>query len=109
MSFVSQKILSKNFVAILETKPILTLHKPIYEGFSILDLIKLLMHEIHYEYIQRKINADLLFADTGRLIYETRAEDIYENFYKDRCFFDFRDYSRDSNFFVLLIKKLLAK
>ena len=41
-SFVSQKIFSKNFVAIHEIKPVLTLNKPIYVGFSILDLSKLL-------------------------------------------------------------------
>ena len=37
-SFVSQKIFSKNFVAIYEIKPVLTLNKPVYVGFSILDL-----------------------------------------------------------------------
>ena len=45
--FVSQKIFSKNFVAIHEIKPVLTLHKPIYVGFIILDLSKLLMYEFH--------------------------------------------------------------
>ena len=42
-SFVSQKIFSKYCVAIHEIKPVLTLNKPIYVGFSILDLSKLLM------------------------------------------------------------------
>ena len=37
-SFVSQKIFSKNFVAIHEMKPVLTLNKPIYAGFNILHL-----------------------------------------------------------------------
>ena len=41
--FVSQKMFSKNFVAIPKIKPVLTLNKPIYVGFSILDLSKLLM------------------------------------------------------------------
>ena len=36
-SFVSQKIFSENFVAIHEIKPVLTLNKQIYVGFSILD------------------------------------------------------------------------
>ena len=36
-SSVSQKIFSKNFVAIHEIKLVLTLNKPIYIGFSILD------------------------------------------------------------------------
>ena len=37
-SFVAQKIYSKNFVAVHEIKPVLTLDEPIYVGFSILDL-----------------------------------------------------------------------
>ena len=46
-SFVSQKIFSKNFVAIHKIKPVLTLNKPISVGFSILDLYKALMYEFH--------------------------------------------------------------
>ena len=46
-SFVSQKIFSRNFVAIHEIRPVLTINKPIYVGFSILDLSKLLMYEFH--------------------------------------------------------------
>ena len=43
--FVSQKILDKNLVAIHKVKPVLLLNKPIYVGFCVLDLSKLLMHE----------------------------------------------------------------
>ena len=50
-SFVLQKIFSKTFVAIHEIKPVLILNKPIYVGFSILDLSKLLMYEFHYKYV----------------------------------------------------------
>ena len=35
--FVSQKIFSKNLVAIHKIKPILLSNKPIYEGFSVLE------------------------------------------------------------------------
>ena len=52
-NFVSQKIFNKRFVAIHEIKPVLTLTKPVYVGFSILDLSKLLMYEFHYNYIER--------------------------------------------------------
>ena len=51
-SFVSEKIFNKNLVAIHEIKPVLTLDKQIYVGFTILDLSKLLMYEFHYKYIK---------------------------------------------------------
>ena len=38
-SFVSQKIFRKNFVASHKINPLLILNKPIYVGFSILDLV----------------------------------------------------------------------
>ena len=57
--FVSQKIFSKDLVAIHEIKPVLTLDKPIYVGFSVLDLSKLLMYYLNYNYIQRKYDAEL--------------------------------------------------
>ena len=61
-SFYSQKIFSKNSVAIHEIKSVLTIGKPIYVGFSILDLSKLLMYEFHYNYI-KKYDAKLLLTD----------------------------------------------
>ena len=42
--FVSQKIFNNNFVAIHEIKSVLTLDRPNYIKFSILDLSKLLMY-----------------------------------------------------------------
>ena len=57
--YVLQKIFNKKFIAIHDIKPVLTLDKPIYVGFSILDLGKLLMHEFHFKYIKRKLIADL--------------------------------------------------
>ena len=46
--FVPQKIFSENFVAVHEIKPVWTLDKPIYVGFSILDLSKYFMYDFHY-------------------------------------------------------------
>ena len=53
--FVSQKIFSKDLVAIHEIKPVLTLDKPIYVGFSILNLNQYLMYDFHYGYVKKKI------------------------------------------------------
>ena len=46
-NFFARKIFSKNVVPIHKRKPVLILNKPIYLGFSILDLSKLLMYGFH--------------------------------------------------------------
>ena len=84
-SFVSQKIFTKNFVVIHRIKLVLTINKPIYVEFSILELSKLLMCDFHYKYIKNKIDARLLFTDTDSLVYEIKKkEDVYEDFYLDK-------------------------
>ena len=110
--FVSQSIFSENFVAIHETKPILTLYKPIYVGFTVLDLSKLLMYDLHYNYIKRNYDAKLMFTDTDSLIYEIKTNDVY--IYKDKDLFDFSDYPQKStelhsNFFYSINKKVIGK
>ena len=39
-NFIPQKIFDENFAAIHEIKPVLTLNKSIYVGFTVLELIK---------------------------------------------------------------------
>ena len=87
-----KKIFSKNFVAIHEIKPVLTLDKPVHVVFSILDLSKLLIYEFRYKYSKSKYNTNLLFTDTYSLVYEIETEDVYDDFYPDKNLFDFSDY-----------------
>ena len=109
-SFVSQMIFIKNFVATHEIKPILKLDKPIYVGFSILDLSKLLMYEFHYKYIGRKYDncAKLFYLQTDSLVYEIERN-VYEDFYGEKNLFDFSDYPKDSKFFDPVNKKVIEK
>ena len=85
------------------------LDKPIYVGFSILDLSKLSVYEFHYWYVKRKFSADLLFTDTDSLVYEIKTDDVFEDFYGDKNLFDFSDYSVDSKFCDPVNKKLIGK
>ena len=68
-TFVSQKIFSKNLVAIHKIKPVLLLNKPIYGGFSILELSKLLMYDFHYNYFKKNYDARLMLAKIMMLNY----------------------------------------
>ena len=50
-TYVTYKLFNENFAAIHETKPVLILNKPIYVGFTVLDLSKWLMYYFHYNFI----------------------------------------------------------
>ena len=84
-TFVFQKILDENLVAIHKVKPVLLLNKPIYVGFCLLDLSKLLMYDWHYNYFVKKFDCNLLFTDTDSLVYEIRGvDDVYEKVHEDK-------------------------
>ena len=103
-NFISQKIFDKNFIAVHQIKSVLTLNKPIYVGFSILELSK-----FHYDDVCNKYDAKLLFTDTDGLVYEIDSEDVYEQCFKDRGLFDFSGYPIDSKYYESTNKKVLGK
>ena len=65
-TYVTHKIFGKNYSAIYEIKPVLILNKPIYVGFTVLELSKWLMYEFHYNFIKKNFSAELLVTDTDR-------------------------------------------
>ena len=74
------------------------LNKPIYVGFTVLDLSKWKMYDFHYNFVKKNFNADLLFTDMDSLTYAIISENIYEEFFKWKDLFDFSNYSKDSKF-----------
>ena len=80
--YVAKEIFSSNLFAIRDSKIILKLHKPTYIRMCILDLMKKLMHEFHYDYIKNKFgnNPRLFFPDPDRLIHKIKTKDVFEDF-----------------------------
>ena len=66
-TYVTHKLFDKDYAAIYEIKPVLMLNKPIYVGFTVLDLSKWMMYDFHYNFINKNFGADLLFTDTDSL------------------------------------------
>ena len=77
------------------------------------------MYKFHYDYSKNKYsnNSILLFTDSDDFMYETKTEDIYEDFSQDKQMFNFSNYFDNSNklvvdkmkrkHLVLLLKNLL--
>ena len=106
-NFISQKIFDKNFIAVHCAKKVLTLNKPIYVGFCILELSKLLMYRIHYNYVlQTFSNVKWLFTDTDSLVYEIKNGNVYEQCFKGKHLFDFSGYPKDSICYCDINKKV---
>ena len=53
--------------------------------------------------------AELSFTDTDSLINEITSEDVYEEFYKDKHFFDLSNYPKDSKFFDPVNENVIGK
>ena len=119
LNFISQKIFDKNFIAVHQIKTVLTLNKPIYAGFCILELSKLLLYQFHYDYVLKTFKSvKLLFTDTDSLVYEINGDNVYEQCFKEKHLFDFSGYQhlfdfsgypKDSVYYDISSKKVLGK
>ena len=52
-TYITHKTFGKDYAAIYEIKPVLILNKPIYAGFTVLDLSKWKMYDFHDNFIKR--------------------------------------------------------
>ena len=93
-TYITHKNFIEDYAAIHETKPVLILSKPIYVGFTVLDLSRWKMYDFHYNFMKKKFYAELLFTETDSLTYETKSENVYEEFFKQKHLFDFSNYSK---------------
>ena len=86
---ITHKIFDKNCGAIHEIKQVLILNKPVYVGFTVVELSKWLMYDF-----QKNFDAKLLFTDTDSFTYEIKSEGVYEEFLKYKHLFDFTNYPK---------------
>eukprot|EP00102_Acyrthosiphon_pisum_P012564 XP_008181781.2 PREDICTED: uncharacterized protein LOC103309046 [Acyrthosiphon pisum] len=72
-------IYSQNLAAIHLDMDELKFDKPIYVGFSILDISKTLIYDFHYNYMIKSYgsNIELMYTDTDSLIYYIKTADFY--------------------------------
>lgn len=110
-SFKFFKIFNPDLVSVELQKQKFVLNRPIYVGFSILDLSKVLMYEFHYNYIKKKygFNAQLLFTDTDSLCYEVKTHGIYRDMSEDQHLFHFTGYPKGHLLYDITNKKVIGK
>ena len=87
------------------------LDKPIYAGFTILDLSKLHMYDFHYNTMKPKYgdNIELLMTDTDSFVYKIKTDDFYQDMYNSKEYYDMSEYPKQSDFYDDSNKKVLGK
>ena len=67
----------------------------------ILELIKVLMYEFHYNYIKNEYDnkSKLLFTDTDSLMYEIKTVDVHEDFSSNKEVVNFSNYLTKSKYY----------
>jgi hypothetical protein len=97
-TFHSSRIIDKQLALIEMKQSPLRLNKPIFAGYVILELSKLLMYKFHYKFILKKFKnkVNLLFTDTDSLCYIFDHPDTFKIFKKfEKKYFDFSNYPKN--------------
>jgi hypothetical protein len=91
--FQQFKIIDENKAIIKLRQTFVKLDKPIYIGFSVLELSKLHMYDLHYNVFKSYYghNIKLVYTDTDSFLYEINTNDLYEDF--SEMFSEYMDFS----------------
>ena len=110
-SFNRRVKFSDELSAIHVNKTSLRLNKPIYVGFSVLDLSKHLMYDWYYNNLKKKYgeNCTLLYTDTDSLLVDIKTDDVYEDMAETKDEYDFSDYPKDHPLYNETNKKTIGK
>ena len=110
-TFKSFIIINENLCAVHSLKKSLTLNRPIYVGFTVLDNSKILMYDYHYNHIKIVYGgkAKLLFTDTDSLCYIIETEDIFTDMKNYIHLYDTSNYKKDHFLYNLQNRKKLGK
>ena len=89
------------------------LKKPIYVGFSILEISKTLMYDFHYNYMRKQdeFKADLCYMDTDSFIYaiDKPLSTVHQIMKRSDQLFDFSNYPKDHPNHSTMNKKVIGK
>ena len=99
-NYHSTKYISDDLLVMEMKKREIYVNKPIYLGQAILDICKMLMYELWYDYLKpmydRKIK--LCYMDTDSLIFLVKTDDFYKDISNDiDKWFDTSDISEDND------------
>ena len=109
--YTDYKIFDENLAAVERVKSSILMNRPVYVGFTVLELAKVLMYSFHYNYMKKTYQnkAQLLFTDTDSLTYHITTPDIYKDMENNIHHFDTSDYPQNDPLYSTVNKKVIGK
>ncbi|XP_063241118.1 uncharacterized protein LOC134541533 [Bacillus rossius redtenbacheri] len=94
-AFQDRTIFNENLSLVKLQHEKIYLDRPIYAGFSVLDLSKTLMYNFHYDVMKQKYKDDITLAymDTDSFIYDIKTCNFYQDLADDSALMDIFDTS----------------
>jgi hypothetical protein len=104
-------IVNEDMVLVDRIREKVTLNKPIYIGFAVLDLSKSLIFDFHYNFISKRYgqNARLLFSDTDSLCYHLITDDVYKDMLEYQHLLDTSNYPKNHPAYSATNMKVIGK
>ena len=110
-NFKSATVFSENLVAIELSKTCVVYDRPVYVGFSILDIAKTVMYDFFYGFLKPIYgdNIRLLYTDTDSLIIFVKTENFYEDVVSYIDKFDTSNYAIDNIHNIPITNSVVGK
>ncbi|XP_071056426.1 uncharacterized protein [Onthophagus taurus] len=107
LNFKSVKVFTETFSAIQMERLHVVYDKPLYVGFTVLELSKLLMYDFYYDFLKPKYGEDvqLCYMDTDSFTVLIKSDDVYNDVKLNLDKFDTSNYSPDNRFDIPLQNK----
>ena len=94
--FKGFRIINENLYGIERSPSSILFNKPIYVGFTVLELSKRHMYDFHYNHVKKIYPGDasqLCFTDTDSFLYRLKTKDVYAEMIKYKDLYDFSNFS----------------
>lgn len=109
--FKSATIFCENLAAIELNKTIVKYDRPVFVGFSILEIAKTVIYEYFYGFLKPLYGdkVKLLYTDTDSLIIFVKTENFYDDMKKNLLMFDTSNYPPDNQFNIPVTESAVGK
>jgi len=108
----SFKVIEENLIIIKRKNRNIYLNKPIYLGFTVLELSKMKIYDFHYNTMLSLYSPSicrLCFTDTDSFLYYIQTENLYQDLEKIQDELDTSDYPPSHPLYSTKNKKVLGK